>query len=553
MHNALLVAEVFTYILECLAQDTLHAPSLDVYTNGTGWGALAALARTCHALSDPAIDLLWRRLHSLEPLVQCLRGVGVHHHDFDSDLPSFSDAERTRRAHRVRRLSVDSQSDRDLPPFSDEEWRTLQRYTPRVRELTIDKRSEELCFKVLRSLVFRTTLLLPNLRRLRFLCRENAAMAYIRPLLTPTITHLDVSFGVGYGSVVLDFLQGYHTLCPNLTSIRFHYQGMNTKISTAICRAQSLESIDCGLIDDTALTHIARSLTLKKFSTQLYHIDSHRILRDIARDNSPDLPPFRNVKVINLHLGDLSFIIPFLKPHHQSFTDVSLTFFVTPTTAILHSFFSALGSSTRQGSVRRVHLLQVHQSELDRRWVRPDHWQPLTYDSLCPLQSFTCLRELVLELDNPVSLEEENLMMLARAWPRLEVLQVNYRSGWRVDSSTDPVTLNGLVSLLRLCPMLCTLGLSFDAREVPLPSLDPLASTLQVPVPPSEPSEASAQQGLWGIRNTRLKILNVSDSPIKDPTSVARFLAEVFPSLIEVGIRNFHGAVDPSTSGVNRE
>lgn len=33
--------------------------------------ALVALAQTCHALSDPALDCLWRKLYSLEPLVRC--------------------------------------------------------------------------------------------------------------------------------------------------------------------------------------------------------------------------------------------------------------------------------------------------------------------------------------------------------------------------------------------------------------------------------------------------------------------------------------------------
>ncbi|KIJ61998.1 hypothetical protein HYDPIDRAFT_30819 [Hydnomerulius pinastri MD-312] len=496
MHKALLVVEVFICILECLARDTIRAPDEDV--TGTGWGALAALAQTCRTLSDPALDLLWRRLHGLEPIVRCLRGM-------DGGL--------YRRAMHV---------------FSDEEWGVLQRYVPRVQELTVDKWSEEWSLKILRSLMFCTTPLLPNLRQLRWVCGQEADVVYIRPLLSPTITYLDVTFGYYDTGTALPFLQSCHRLCPNLNSIRFRYehQHMATEVSRAICRAQNLESIDCGLIDVAAFTHIAQSLTLKSLSAWLPNdrsdrLENLRAMRDLAWHSSHDLVPFRNVKVINLHIEDLSFMIPLLQPHNQLFNNISLTFHVVPTTVILHAFFSALGSTPRQGSVRRVELRQL--TTLDANIDR--HYEPLIYDSLCPLLSFPHLRELVLELDNPVSLNDEELMMLARAWPRLEVFKINCRSGWRVHSSANPLTLKGLVSLLRLCPMLCELGLSLDVRDVPLPSIDPRA--LQVLDSPS----SEAQQGPWGVRNTSVTLLQLSDSPIKDPALVATFLAEILPSL----------------------
>ncbi|KIJ57660.1 hypothetical protein HYDPIDRAFT_120487 [Hydnomerulius pinastri MD-312] len=418
-------------------------------------------------------------------------------------------------------------NDRTISPFSDEEWKILLHYTPRVRELSIDmmgfdRPSDDLSLKVLGSVMFRTTPLLPNLRQLRWSCRDEPEMVYIRPLLTPTITHLEISFRDGDDSASLAVLQIYHILCPNLRSICFEHRNLTTEVSTAVCQAQNLESIDCGRINDTALTHITQSLTLKKFSAQVYHVDSHRILRDIARDNGPDLPPFRNVKVINLHLDDLSFIIPFLKPHYQSFNDMTITFWAVPTTAVLRAFFSALASIPRQGSVRRVKLCHIG-------WFdggQTGSHQPLTYESLCPLLSFTRLCELDLELGNPLSLNDEELATLARAWPCLEVLKVNCSSQWRVDPSSNPVTLNGLVSLLRICPMLCELGLPIDAREVPLPSLDPRA--------PQVPSSSGAQHGSWGIHNAKIKTLHLPESPIKDPASVATFLAELLPSLGDV-------------------
>ncbi|KAF8447203.1 hypothetical protein L210DRAFT_3390514 [Boletus edulis BED1] len=36
---------------------------------------LPALARTCKAFRDPALDILWAELYSLAPLIRCLPGA----------------------------------------------------------------------------------------------------------------------------------------------------------------------------------------------------------------------------------------------------------------------------------------------------------------------------------------------------------------------------------------------------------------------------------------------------------------------------------------------
>ena len=41
---------------------------------------LAALARTCRAFKEPALDALWMVLHDLSPLVGCLRKASSRLH-----------------------------------------------------------------------------------------------------------------------------------------------------------------------------------------------------------------------------------------------------------------------------------------------------------------------------------------------------------------------------------------------------------------------------------------------------------------------------------------
>jgi hypothetical protein len=48
---------------------------------------VAALARTCQAFRDPALDVLWAQLHSLDPLVLCSGG----RRDFNSQVVSHLD------------------------------------------------------------------------------------------------------------------------------------------------------------------------------------------------------------------------------------------------------------------------------------------------------------------------------------------------------------------------------------------------------------------------------------------------------------------------------
>lgn len=66
--NPLLVSELFHCILDCLSV-SLSLPErypAKLEERRT----LAALARTCHAFSEPSLDRLWRRLGSLLPLVR---------------------------------------------------------------------------------------------------------------------------------------------------------------------------------------------------------------------------------------------------------------------------------------------------------------------------------------------------------------------------------------------------------------------------------------------------------------------------------------------------
>ena len=69
MHHCLLIPELALYIVHFLADDRPAWQDSRYLRNPRD---VARLARTCKALLEPALDVLWRTQHSLAPLIMCL-------------------------------------------------------------------------------------------------------------------------------------------------------------------------------------------------------------------------------------------------------------------------------------------------------------------------------------------------------------------------------------------------------------------------------------------------------------------------------------------------
>jgi hypothetical protein len=399
------------------------------------------------------------------------------------------------------------------------------RYTPRVQELTIayDEESEdsELSFKILQSLWFRTTLLLPNLRKLRWIYQNCTEISSIRLLLSPSLVHLQVSLHDGNNSSVLAFLECYQAFCPNIKSLHFaqldHIPHVKAAISRAISRSPNLENLSCDPINEGALILTAESRCLTTFSGCLHNFPPDN-LRRFASPGTPDRPLFNNLRVLELRVDNLSSIIPFLTSHHQPFEEVSFHCCVLPASEVFHEFFTALSSPTRRKTLRRIKLLtgdwrnhvpvtyQLIGGGGISSWQRQ---QLVTFQVLSPLITFN-LHEFDVNIENPVSLNDDELARLVQGWPELETFNFNQSSGWSFRSPFQIPTLRGLLLLLARCPKLRDLGLCFDARNIPSLSGD----------------ESS-------IRNTAITRLSVGNSLIQEPVArVAHFLVEHLPSLI---------------------
>lgn len=383
----------------------------------------------------------------------------------------------------------------------------MLRYAPRVKELTL--RDDDTSVEILLSLWFRTTLLLPNLRKLHWVQGNYVAFSSIRLLLSPSLVELHAWVGNGDHSSTLGFLESYHTLCPNLKSLYLRYvvnfPHVTTAISRAISRSPNLETLSCNDIDEAALIQVAQSRCLKEFSCSLRHYETDT-LKLLAGYGTFNRPPFENLCILKLDVEDLSSIVPYLRSQYQPFEEVSFEFRVVSTPGVFHEFFTALCSATRRKSLRCITLSTFRSLGLVSS-------QPINFQVLSPLMTLS-LHGLDVNIPNPISLNDEEFVRLVQAWPKLVSLGLNQRSGWGCAASIQVPTLKSLLFLLARCPRLVRVGLCVDAKNIPLLSED---------------------ESL--IRNTAITELSVSNSPIEAPvTKVAHFLLQHFPSLIRVTV-----------------
>ncbi|KAH7906963.1 hypothetical protein BJ138DRAFT_1015319 [Hygrophoropsis aurantiaca] len=201
MHPCLKLQEILRIIFEyslLIGKAGNHDAPNDTST-------LAGIARTCRTFQDPALDVLYANLGSIEPLFFC--------------IPNFIVTCKNHYSRRREHVSGRQMTRKD--------WKFFLRYSSRVCALDVgedDKRSafpvrlyQELCSKWDPS-----NPPFPRLRRLVWqeLCQE--AFPLLRLLLTPSITGLSIPFAYQLQASIISDLP---SLCPNLKKLQFWGSG----------------------------------------------------------------------------------------------------------------------------------------------------------------------------------------------------------------------------------------------------------------------------------------------------------------------------------------
>ena len=350
--------------------------------------------------------------------------------------------------------------------------------------------------------------LLPNLRVLKWNTRREDTIKYIRPLLCPSLDILDVTSDEEDEMALPSLFRTCSSDSPNLTSIRFKNHGqyneeLKDSLSRALCGFKNLKCLTLNVgVGNDALQHLLMSPKLEELGLVT---DQDQL---VEFSPPPSDIPLRNAKQLDLSLSDLDPVVELLRPRDQKLCEVVLQLRNLELPHAIRSLFNGLASQTRESPLE---LFRIDSPDLHPR--KHDKFYVLTFDTFRPLASLGNLHELSIQLENPISLDDEELAQVARGWPLLQVFELCCIRCW----PAKRITFKGLLLLAAACPKLRHVALALDAREVPT----------EIPVP-------------VGSQFKSITTMKFPNSPVDNPGAVAVFLFTYFPSLTPAGESKRH-------------
>ncbi|KAJ7617016.1 hypothetical protein B0H17DRAFT_1340988 [Mycena rosella] len=458
MHDCMKIEELVQMIFAHL--------ELPIWGSNADSTALAALARTCTIFCSPALDLLWAKQETLVNLLRCM----------PTDLIEITPP-----------TAVSESKITLLRPIRARDWKRPLFYAPRVKEFQypfthIGHTSLFDIFPAL-SLSLPTECVFPNLTRLSWFPRNDADFPNIYLFITGALTSITIICTPS--SCNLSVLAGLARKCRALKDVSIHIlspyaptlpSSVHSSLSEFVQELLVVQNLRIFIPDLSAFQHIGRLETLRTWeipSLPLFLSSAPLI----------DLDLFRNLKHLIISMIDVEIAaIHFLQSARASFELLTLTFCDFPMADTTSAFYSVLSQCILSHSSLESMILIYPDPESDNNPI----FSAFGFD-----------------------LNDVTVADMARAWPRLKTLDL-----LSVDRpARQRVTLDGLRSLSRYCPLLQSLEMTFDASVVP--EMDPAVA----PIGP--------QQLTW---------LFVGHSRILGPAAVAQFISSIFPSVTRIPV-----------------
>ncbi|KAF9448178.1 hypothetical protein P691DRAFT_781397 [Macrolepiota fuliginosa MF-IS2] len=489
-----------------------------ILESANGRRALSRVARTCKAFCGLALDVLWRELDSLVPII----GLFPNNIMKKARKPGFG----------------------LIRAPESEDWINVMKYCDRVRRITYNEATNNLAtvFPLLEDRP--CTYILPNLEELTWKVQTASGLERATLFLNPTlkVVNLQVESQLQqFGNFLADLssrtkLTGFSFASPtflpdNFTDLLHNQKGLEKvelvapgalgadigRWSAKLPRLKSLE-LDLtgrstiaveGFFDkvkqsgydtpDSIGSHDSGIFSNEEFDFSEFRRSAIRLTDEDEYDGSRqhETGPFRHLK--RLHLtGDVSNVNVFLEHLSSGLTHLDLVIEDPPERADWSDFcdllcerfgetlqslrISATSKSVSKGEPTNVHL---------------------------PLHNIVYLPELVrLDIDLPESVVfiPADLERIGYACPRLEVLRLCPLA--RFQNSAPQINLEALGWLTRGCRNLHTLHVNVDAQPGSLPIL---------------------QNRM--LSSTSLQRLHFGNSWIEDPLQVSVLLSHLMPNL----------------------
>ncbi|KAI0917094.1 hypothetical protein AcV7_009823 [Taiwanofungus camphoratus] len=501
MHPCLQIPELMSIIFEMVLDDTLG-----------GAKTLATLARTCSCFHNLALDILWRTLPTLAPLIKCLS---------EDKWAEKTDAV----GRRVVEL-VGSLEDSDLSRFSSYAARVkvLRRYHSPATSLLRMRVHEDTFSKLYASRPFGS--LLPNLRefewRQSFKDPANDVAHLLVLLLNPKITNMSVYMTMDLGEhdslvtqleAALTYFAAHSPFLEHMTFICPLVPRLGTAISNVLLRHSGLRTVYTFQTPDTpmsaeALLHLSRLSTLEKLSVRTDNFTGiEGGMQSLLTHSDLVFPALQCLVIYSDTLANCNLLLDAVQSSQLEYLHILVLH--PPIASEVQQFTSGLVRHPSNASLASINFTSGQGSP------RHDSKYIISGANLKPLLSLKNIRECKIELRCPLALDNTFVKDLAMAWPQLCSLELG--TEWRRDTGTPGVTLKGLIPLIQHCPFLTILGLPINTD----------VSEFSETYDETRPAE--------GYFSNRISALFVGPSKIDhlgdEAVMVAGFLSDLFPNL----------------------
>ena len=460
----------------------------------SGYASLAALARTCQAFKNPALDALWRTQDGLRPLVNLFPAKGE------------GDQEVCLQLLMLHCLSLKLSKP---PQISMSEWFRIVPYASRVKVFMLDGDPEGALPHVWHALAMSrpdsTSFLFPNLQHLSWVGDETRT-SFIRLVLPPTLIRLELVVWLASEEVTSStgsILRSLGHFCSSLQEFSLrgdHDIPWRLSFMNALSQWVNLRRLTLDRPPSPAAFGYMNRL-------EYLHISSNS--EEPEKLNTPVvLPTLRELKFEGNQLNWVtSFLSSIQSSCHLETVDIEVNLYEEP---VLHPWTKLLKVL---GCCNSHTLTSLSVTIADSDYVYPgqDHHHQKCYpnqEAISPLLALSNLIHLKLRPYLGFDIDDEVLRQMSLAFPHLRSLELGRLTlPWTVSSR---ITLVGLIPLIVNCPQLHHLGIIIDATTIP-----------DTCIPTSIP-------------NTILKTLEVGRSRISSPVDVAAFLMDLFPNVTRI-------------------
>ncbi|KAG2069537.1 hypothetical protein BDR04DRAFT_1101411 [Suillus decipiens] len=457
---------------------------------------LLSLALTCKSFAGPALDLLWRHLGGVEPLIWC--------------LPQSLWKKDGKKLEFQRTMTLD-------------DWSIFCKYNHRVRSLLNkcykDYSTDTICsteiWRALNHPPFSLPLL-SNLTSLTWTETSNETFHYIRLFVAPKLTMLNISVSSSFtfSPTEQSILSSIAKSCPSISHLDLdfvRYGDESTELvenTTTLLQSWSqLISSRTRTVSEAAITYLSNSPSLRvlKFTlpSTVISVDTQKLLRR---------PAFGALQELDIECKNMDLLDAFLK--QLAISPKVLSFTITHgvnSAQTLPALISRLCNLCADNSLQRVQLSitdwpAIHNTSIESGAFRP-------------LFAFRDLRKFNFMMDSRcvVRMDDADLVEMAKAWPLLEELLIPGYS-----QAGHQVTPHAFVSLLWHCPRLVSVAVPVDWITIDYSGI---------------PRDIPYQ----GFSHNAVSELVFRGSKIDNPLRIAAFISAIAPNVTSIEEDEFDG------------